>query len=298
MIEQGREDYGPVQALVLGKRLFRVAAPYMWARAFAVDGLLIDAGLPEAGSQVLAFAREQRVERAALTHHHEDHSGGTLALQAAQVPVAAAAKTRRLLARGFSVPFYQRRVWGVPRRAEVEALEPVIETERCRFEVLEAPGHCRDQVVLYERAQGWLFSGDAFLAERVKLFRSDEDFGATLRSLERLVELDFEALFCAHRPRPSGGRAALRAKLEHLRQVEGRVRELAEEGLGQREITRRVLGRESALLQLLTRGDLSKRNLIRAILEGPRYRRDVSAALAAPPDGSGGAPSQGLTRQA
>lgn len=282
MIEQSREDYGPVQALVLGKRLFRVASPYIRVRAFAVDGLLIDAGLPDAGRELLAFAREQGVGRAALTHHHEDHSGGAQALQAAEVPVAAAAKTRRLLARGFSVPFYQRRVWGVAKRAEVEPLEPVVETERFRFEVLEAPGHCRDQVVLYERSQGWLFSGDAFLAEKVKLFRSDEDFAATLRSLERLVELEFEALFCAHRPRPSGGREALRVKLQHLREVEGRVRELDEQGLSGREITRRVLGSESTLLQLLTRGDLSKRNLVRSILEGPRYRRDVSAGLAAP----------------
>jgi glyoxylase-like metal-dependent hydrolase (beta-lactamase superfamily II) len=148
----------------------------------------------------------------------------------------------------------------------------VVETERHAFQVLPAPGHCDDQVVLYEPAQGWLFSGDAFLASRIKYFRADEDFGQTVASLRRLTGLSFEALFCAHRPVLQGGREALQRKLDQLVSLEQEVRALHARGLPVREISRRVLGPEDFFF-LLTAGDVSRRNVVRAILYGPVPRR-------------------------
>jgi len=275
---QATEDYGPVRALRQGRRLFGILPPYMWVRCFAVDGLLVDAGLSCHAGRTLTWAREQGVREAVLTHHHEDHSGGGPTLRAGGLPVRASAATRAWVGQGFSTRFYQRVVWGRAPRGELDELPEWVETARYRFRVLAAPGHCDDQVVLHEPSQGWLFSGDAFLAERVKYFRGDEDFGASLRSLERLSELDFADLFCAHRPVLGRGREALRTKLQHLRDLEGRIRELADRGLEVGEITREVLGKEPRLLYLFSAGDLSKRNLVRSVLHGPRPRRDAPAA--------------------
>ena len=266
------EQWGAVRALNQGRRLLGVLPPYMTVRCYCVDGLLVDSGLDSCAGQTLEWAQAQGACQAVLTHHHEDHSGGVPQLQKGGLPVLASTATGSRLSTGFATYFYQRMVWGRAPRARVGVLPAVLETENHCFQVMPAPGHCDDQVVLYEAGQGWLFSGDAFIGQKIRYFRGDEDFQATVDSLQRLCELDFDSLFCAHRPRLQGGREALRGKLNHLLELQGRVLELHERGHSLGEITRRLLGKEPLLLYLFSAGDLSKRNLVRSILFGPRLR--------------------------
>jgi glyoxylase-like metal-dependent hydrolase (beta-lactamase superfamily II) len=148
-------------------------------------------------------------------------------------------------------------------------------------EVIAAPGHAIDQVAFHVRERGWLFSGDAYVVERVRVLRGDEDFAAALATLERLAALEVEALFCAHRPVYAGGGAALARKLAHLRRIESEVRELAARGMGRAAIARRLGSRATRGVELFSLGDVSSRNLVRSILDGPRPRREVAARLAA-----------------
>lgn len=269
------EEYGPVQALHHGNKLCGVFKPVMTVRCYTVDGLMIDSGLSSARKKVLEWAAQRRVHQAVLTHHHEDHSGGAAQLKRAGLTVRASEQTQDWVTRGFAIRFYQKVVWGPAQPTGLDTLGSVLETENHRFQVLPAPGHCDDQVVLFEPDQGWLFSGDAFLATRVKYFRADEDFAATVESLRRLCKLDFDSLFCAHRPVPSGGLEALRQKLQYLLELEGEVRELYGRGISTREIRRRLLGPEPWLIYLASLGDLCKENLVRSILFGPRARADA-----------------------
>lgn len=266
------EQWGAVQALNQGRRLLGVFPPTMTVRCYCVDGLMVDSGLQSFARQTLEWARLQGVDRAVLTHHHEDHSGGVPRLQQGGLSVLASSATGSRLLSGFATHFYQRMVWGRAPRARVDVLPSVVETNQYRFQVFAAPGHCDDQVVLYEPRQGWLFSGDAFIGQKIRYFRGDEDFQATVESLRFLAQLDFDSLFCAHRPRLQGGREALRGKLNHLLELQGRVRELHAQGLPLEQITRRLLGKEPLLLYLFSAGDLSKRNLVRSILFGPSPR--------------------------
>jgi len=267
------EQWGVVRALNQGRRLLGILSPYMMVRCYCVDGLLVDSGLAAFAGQTLEWARREGVRRAVLTHHHEDHSGGVPRLQEGGLPVLASPATGSKLSGGFATYFYQRMVWGRATRAQVGMLPSVIETDNHCFQVFAAPGHCDDQIVLYEPDQGWLFSGDAFIGQRIRYFRGDEDFQATVDSLQRLCQLDFDSLFCAHRPRLQGGREALRGKLNHLLELQGRVLELHARGLPLAQIARRLLGKEPLLLYLFSAGDLSKRNLVRSILFGPRPRK-------------------------
>jgi glyoxylase-like metal-dependent hydrolase (beta-lactamase superfamily II) len=124
-------------------------------------------------------------------------------------------------------------------------------------------------------SEGWLFSGDAFIHERVKVFRRDEDFARTVATLERLAALDFDVLLCAHRPRLQGGRAALVQKLDWLRSLESKVRDLHARGFESREIVKRLaLGTRHPFFQIAF-GDVSSANLVRSILRGPEPRREV-----------------------
>lgn len=269
------EEYGPVRALRMGRRVLGLLPPLLEVRCYAVDGLLIDTGLHACQKTVLGFSAKQRVRQAILTHHHEDHSGNAAALQAQAVLVQASPATCERVERGVAIHPYQHLLWGQAPPAQPQPLSSSasLSTARYRFQVLPAPGHCDDQIALYEPQQGWLFTGDAFLGEHVKNFRRDEDFAQVRESLARLCQLDFDALFCAHQPVLRGGQAALRRKLDRLLQIEEQVRALHRQGLSLRRIAAQVLGPERPLLYALTLGDVSKYNLVRSILYGPRPRR-------------------------
>ena len=268
-------DVGPLRALRMarlwgGRELLAV-------HCFAVGDTLVDAGLACYADEVAAFAHERRASRALVTHHHEDHIGAVARLVEQGVAVLGAPPTARLVRDGFPIRFYQHVVWGKAPPARIAPLgggEVALGPHVAR--VVPAPGHCADQIALHVPAEGWLFSGDAFLDERVKVFRRDEDFAATVATLERFLALDFDALFCAHRPRPTGGKAAIGRKLAWLREVEGRVRALAARGLPPRAIARELpQPRRGAALGAIAFGDFSVENLVRSILHGPRPRREV-----------------------
>ncbi|MCA9791167.1 MAG: MBL fold metallo-hydrolase [Candidatus Eremiobacteraeota bacterium] len=268
------EHYGPVEAFHHGRSPLGFLKPVMSVRCYHIDGLLVDSGLSVFSSAIGRWAVERGARRAVITHHHEDHSGNSKTLQRRGLEVMASGRTNAWVAQGFSIRLYQRLVWAPAPATRLSPLPAKVETERYSFEPLPAPGHCDDQMVFFEAEQGWLFSGDAFLARRIKYFRADEDFAATLDSLRRLTRLDFADLFCAHRPVMGQGKQALLDKLQMLEDLEGKVRELHERGLDPRAITRQVLGPESWMFYLFSLGDLSKLNLVRSILFGPKLRAD------------------------
>ncbi len=251
---------------------------------YAVGDTLVDSGMPAAARQVLELARQRGVRRAFITHHHEDHAGNAAPLMEAGVDVMAAPLTARLLAHDMPLPFYQHLVWGRTRPVAVrEAGGATVALGPYEARVVAAPGHAVDQVVLHLPEQGWLFSGDVFIHERIKVFRRDEDFAATVATLERLLELDFDTLFCGHRPVAAGGKAALARKLAWLRELEEGARHHHAQGLSAGEIVRRlgIVSRDG--MATLTLGDASPANLVRSILHGPTVRREVSRVLATAP---------------
>ncbi len=247
---------------------------------YAMGDTLVDSGMPAAARQVLDLAEQLGLRRAVLTHHHEDHAGNAAPLVAAGVEVSASPLTARLLAHKLPLPFYQHLVWGTPRPAMVRELRSeTVAIGPFEARVVAAPGHAVDQIVLHVPERGWLFSGDVFIHERVKVFRRDEDFAAAVATLERLLELDFDTLFCGHRPVAEGGRSALARKLDWLRQLEDGARHHHSRGRGVGEIVHRLGIDTRGSMVLLSAGDASPANLVRSILHGPTPRREVSRVL-------------------
>src|SRR5262249_13631496 len=117
-----------------------------------------------------------------------------------------------LLEHGYVQEAYRRLAWGRPPRVRARALGAELATRALRFEVVHTPGHSPDHVCFFERERGWLFTGDLFLAERLRYLRADEDLDALVASLERVSALPAREVFCAHRGPVRGGVDALRRK--------------------------------------------------------------------------------------
>jgi glyoxylase-like metal-dependent hydrolase (beta-lactamase superfamily II) len=58
------------------------------------------------------------------------------------------------------------------------------------LEVIFAPGHTPDSVVLFDRKNGLLFTGDTFYPGPIYLFVPETDFAAYVRSVARLAALE------------------------------------------------------------------------------------------------------------
>jgi len=258
-------DYGEV-------RYFRMARTVLgravyWTGVYLVDGLLVDSGPPNLARDVRRLVGELGVRQCVTTHHHEDHSGnhGLLARELHITPLAHPSAVARLAEPEGRPQLYRRVAWGARPPVSVAPLAEQLETPHFRFQVIHTPGHAADHVALFEPERGWLFSGDLYLAPRLRYLRADEDVYAMMDSLRRVLALEPQLLFCQHRGRVEQGAARLRDKLDFLVELGERIRELHGRGWSDAAIARGLPGSD-LLWRLWTAGDFSKRNFVRAFL--------------------------------
>ena len=144
------------------------------------------------------------------------------------------------------------------------------------FQVIPTPGHAEDHISLYEPQRGWLFTGDLYLAPKLRYLRADEDIYAMLDSLRRVTALEPDSVFCQHRGRVEDGTAMLRRKLDFLVQLGERIHDLHAKGLDHDEIACALPGSD-LLWRTWTAGHFSKRHFVSAFL-----RPDVPSHVQTP----------------
>lgn len=232
---------------------------------YLVDGLLVDTGAAAYAKRYIPFFKGSHIEQVALTHNHEDHTGLAWWIAAhtdARIWLHSSAVEDAM--RDAEVPLYREFYWGLRRAFAAHPYGDTVATRRHEFRVIHTPGHCPDHVVLHEPDRGWLFSGDMFIATRQKIAFKDEDMTATIHSLERMLSLDFDTLFCAHSGVHRNGRELLRQKLSFLKELQESVATLRVQGLSDDAITRRLFPRRK-LISYISGGECSASHIVRTI---------------------------------
>jgi glyoxylase-like metal-dependent hydrolase (beta-lactamase superfamily II) len=250
-----------MSAGVLGRGLY-------WVSAFSAGAVMIDAGAPRTRRGLAGWARSRRIEAVLNTHHHEDHVGGDSVMAALGAEILAPEASLGRLAHPPRIQTFRHVVWGRPRPLGARPLAPRGEAGGLTFEVIPTPGHSDDHVAIRIPETGWLFTGDAFVHERIRYAQADEDAAEALRSLRALAAYDFGEVFCGHAGYVRRGKEAIRRKIEHLEEVGARARRLGEEGLDDRAIAERIFGKLGAW-HWITRGWFSEVNLVRQLRAGP-----------------------------
>lgn len=254
-----------VTALEMGYGM--VGRPLMNVHCYLIGDTLIDCGQNKMADEMKAFLLGHRIKRLLLTHYHEDHSGNAaLVAKVCGAVVMGHPITAYKMKHIHPILLYQHFMWGRSPEVGVSPLPSVVETEGFRFVPIHTPGHSKDHTVYLEPQKGWLFSGDLYLGDRIKFFRSDEKIDQQIRSLRTVLQYDFESLFCGHNPVLKNGRARLRRKLAYLEDIAGRVHLLINKGLPEREIIRRLDRRQDRLVKTVTMGNASFANIVRSAI--------------------------------
>lgn len=256
-----REVHG-VERITAGKRVWGLVP--MTVHCYRLGATLIDAGTPHCAGLVRDHLAEQRVDHVLLTHQHEDHVGAAAVMAEAGAAVFAPRDALSVLAGPPQLPRYRDSVWGRPRPVQATAFADKLTTDDGVFEVVEAPGHSPDHVVLHEPERGWLFSGDAVLGQRKEL-RFDEDLWVSMESYARLRALDPAVLFPGHGGVIDDASRALDALVAYYEHLWTSAWRLRDQGASISRITRELLGREG-FIRAYTGGEFSKENLTRQLL--------------------------------
>ncbi len=255
-------DFGNVKGLKVGYS--PIGKPLISVIFYYLDGLLIDTGAYNTRVSLNRFINQHQIEQVALTHYHEDHAGnaGYLA-KTLNIPVYGHELTVTKLQRNIRLKPYEYYMFGRLQKSAITPLPEVIKTNKYKLQPIHTPGHSSDHIIYHEREQGWVFSGDLFLGPKIKFFRKDEDIALTIKSLQKLLSLDFDKLFCGHNPQTKNPKILLRQKLEQLQLLTSNVEQLVKMGLPDREIIRQTIkGNEMYLAGVITLGDVSYKNLV------------------------------------
>ncbi|WP_300673061.1 MBL fold metallo-hydrolase [Desulfoluna sp.] len=232
---------------------------------YIVDGLLIDAGSGAILKKTRSLIKGNKINSVALTHVHEDHTGAAAWIkESLQVPVYLHRHSIAEASMKSSIPLYRWLVWRNRDAFTADPMPEFIETDKYRFDVINAPGHHQDHVVFHEKSRGWLFSGDLYVSRRQAVAFKDENIGDAIVSIQKILELDFDTIFCGHSGIQKKGKEKLRSKLDYFLTLQEKVRALEKEGLESREIDRRLFPKKN-LWTVLSGGEWSSLNMVKTI---------------------------------
>lgn len=260
-----KTDYGEVLEFKAARTV--MGKPLYCSHFFFVDNLLIDSGPNNISSEVITVLKALPIAKAAITHHHEDHTGNCQLIQKELgIPIYAHPETIRVMADPPRLQNYRRFMWGDLPYANAYPLNNFINTEHYKFQVIHTPGHSADHVSFFEPTNGWLFCGDLYLGETLTSFMAGENIVNHLISLQKAIALSPKTLFCGLKGRLENAEERLQRKLDCWWEIGCQVKALYEAGHNRKEIMERVFGGE-VLFYYLSQSNWGRRFMLDSIID-------------------------------
>jgi glyoxylase-like metal-dependent hydrolase (beta-lactamase superfamily II) len=254
-----------------------------WTSCYYIDGILIDAGAPggvkDFGKFIVSLGI-QNIKACILTHTHEDHAGGAYLLREKfDIPVYASNKAIQILKEGYTYPEYRKIAWGPELCAtEAELLpNPIISNSKeFIFDILPMPGHAPDQVAFIEKQKEWVFAADGIQMKYKRIFGESsniqEDISLIYQSISELYnftkDMDNLTLFLSGQD-VIYGTDFIRDRLTAIDNLYQTVSTFVLHGLSIEEIEQNIFKKQD-ILSTFTNGELSRRNLIRSLVNWKR----------------------------
>ena len=260
-----KKDHQGVEVITVGQH--PVSKPKLTVNLFVIDGLLIDTGPSRMHQEVRHELKARPINQIFVTHHHEDHTGNVAKLaEQFNCPAYSSALCAEMMKAPPTISFAQHIIWGNrPAYHQLQAVDHLV-TGHHEFQLIDIPGHAPDMVALYEPNKGWLFSADLYVHHYISYFLVSESVTRQITSLEKVLQLDFETVFCSHVPPFKDGREKLTKKLNFLRSFQEQVIEQATKGYSPRKIMKVLDLKERWDIRILSHGMLSKLNMVRSVL--------------------------------
>ena len=234
---------------------------------YLVDGLLIDSGLAYTAEELTEFLKDRGVKTVVNTHCHEDHiAANALLKERYGVELLAHPLAVNKINQPATLYPYQEEVWGYPVPSQVKEIGDAVTTNHFRFEVIHTPGHDRDHICLFERKQGWIFTGDLFVGTRPNVVRPMDDVRQIIADLKKVKDLKPQILFPAPGKVRTDPVPVLEQTIQYLEDLGQKVMELHDKGLSPTEIVKEVFGNEATIAEW-TQQQFSSLNMVKSFIK-------------------------------
>lgn len=232
---------------------------------YLVDGFLIDVGPESMKGPISKFLQENHIEQVALTHTHEDHSGMAAWLQRQMnVPVYLHEKAIPEAKRKGKYRLYRYITWGQRPAFDPLPMPQRLVTDKYTFEAIDSPGHMRYHNIFHEKNQGWLFTGDLYIGTKPMGVSFNDNMLETIATINKILTLDFDTIFCAHAGVVQNGKAMFKKKLDFLLEIQEKVNALRQQGLDNHEIDKKLYPKKTSVT-IFSRGEWSSYHIVNTI---------------------------------
>jgi glyoxylase-like metal-dependent hydrolase (beta-lactamase superfamily II) len=227
--------------------------------AYVVHDTVVDTAFAQVGPEFGAWLDSHVPKGVIVTHYHEDHAGNVALVARRGFPMWMSADTIERVRRPVPIQPYRRWCWG----SQPALAAAPLPYQHAKLITIHTPGHSADHHVVWDTDTDTVFGADLFLGVKVRVSHPwpRENVRQQIASLRQIVALGPKRLFDAHRGLVRDPVGQLNAKADWMEETIGTIDLLIARGWDDATIQRSVLGREQ-LIQIVTRGDYSRRNFV------------------------------------